>query len=130
MKATLTGLLLLGALVVGGCGGDDDEGGGSDPLSNCKKAVAEICSKFYGCLTDAELDAIRAFVPGVGNNEADCRTGFEGDSCSEQMLKCDSGTTYSAAKANECISQYKSLSCDEFADPATMTPAACEQTCQ
>jgi hypothetical protein len=44
------------------------------------------------------------------------------------MLKCASGTTYSAAKANECVAQYQSLSCDEASN--AMRPAACDQICQ
>jgi len=128
MKATLSSLLLFGVLAVGGCGGDDDDG--TDPLTTCKAMVAEICSKFYGCLTEAQLDLLRGLQVNVGNNEADCRTGYEAQECNEQMLKCDSGETYNAANASECVSQYKSLSCDEFANSATMTPAACEQICQ
>jgi hypothetical protein len=121
----LIGLLVFGALLVGGCGGDDDEG--SSPLAACKSIVQELCSKFYGCFTDAELD----LVPGiVGNNEADCRTKYEGEQCSEQMLKCDSGEIYDSSKASECVSQYRSLSCNEFKNPVTPTPAACEQVCQ
>ena len=37
------------------------------------------------------------------------------------------------AKAQECLSQYKSFSCDEFmgfATGATVKPAACDQTCR
>jgi hypothetical protein len=126
MRITSLGLSLIAVLIIGGCGGSDDNAAAT-PAAACKGITTEICSKFYGCFTDEELTAAAAIV---GNNEADCRTKFEGDSCSTEMLKCDSGKTYDSAKANECVTQYKSLSCAEFKNPATQTPAACDQVCQ
>lgn len=131
MKSVLAGLCVVGMFAVIGCGGDDDNGGGTGtPVEACKSIFAELCSKFYGCLSEAELDAARALdLFPVGNNEADCRTKNEQENCTEQQLQCDSGKTYSSSKASECLNQYKSYSCDEF---KTMNegPAACEAVCQ
>lgn len=131
MKNTLAGLCMLGLFAVVGCGGDDDGGGGTaTPLEGCKSIVAELCSKFYGCFTETELDAVRGLdlVP-VGNNEADCRTKNEQEQCGEQQLKCDSGKSYNSGKAKECLDQYKSYSCDEF-KTNDEGPAACDAICQ
>ena len=126
MKKVLATVSMLTLLAVVGCGGDDDDKNSSTstPLAACKSLVAENCSKYFGCYSDAELDAASAVV---GNNEADCRTKLEQQTCSEQMLKCDSGETYSSSKAAECLEQLEALSCSEFENGAE--PAACETVC-
>lgn len=126
MKITLAAFGILAALAVSGCGDDDEEGGGTgDPETACKSVMAELCAKFWGCFSDAELEAASAFV---GNNEADCRTKFVQDECGEQMTKCDSGEAFSSSKASECLSQFEALSCDEFG--TGNAPAACENVCE
>ena len=125
MKFTLAMFGLFAALTVSGCGGDDEDDATADPASACKSITAEICSKFFGCFTEAEQQAAAALI---GNNEADCRTKFEQNQCNEQMLKCDSGKTYSSAKASECLEQYKALSCSEVSGGTS--PAACDAICQ
>jgi hypothetical protein len=127
MRITLIGMSLVTLLMVAGCGDDDADSSTADPATACKAIVAETCSKYFGCFTEAELSLAAATI---GNNESDCRTKLGGTSCTAQKLKCDSGKTYSASKASECLDQYKSLSCDEISDPATADPAACEQICQ
>jgi hypothetical protein len=131
MKNVLAGLSIVGLFAIVGCGGDDDKGGGTGtPEAACKSIVAELCSKFYGCLSEAELDAARSLdLFPVGNNEADCRTKNEQEQCTEQQLKCDSGKSYNSGKASECLNQYKSYSCDEFTTQED-SPAACEAICQ
>jgi hypothetical protein len=126
MKSTLATMALFAGLVVAGCGGDDDGDATGNPITACKSLVAETCSKFWGCFTDSEL-ALAVDI--VGNNEADCRTKFEQENCTEQMTKCDSGKTFSSAKASECLSQFKALSCGEFTSTGT-DPAACEAVCE
>jgi len=131
MKKILASLCVMGLFAVVGCGGDDDKGGGTaTPADACKSIVAELCSKFYGCFNEEELDAARALdiIP-VGNNEADCRTKNEQDQCTEQQLKCDSGKSYNSGKASECLEQYKSYSCEEFKTQDD-GPAACDAICQ
>ena len=121
--------ILLSVYPLTGCGDDDDAG--SDPVALCKEGAKTICSKFYGCYTDEQLDLAAAVV---GNNEADCVTKWSEDlKCTTEGVKCDSGQTYDSAKAQECLSQYKSFSCEEFtgfASGATVKPAACDQTCK
>jgi hypothetical protein len=121
--------LLLGfwTALIGGCGGDDEGGSAGTPEQACKSYVSVICKKIFGCFSDAELDAAAQFV---GNNEADCRTKLEQDSCSEEMTRCDSGETYSSSKADECLDQTQALSCNEIMGVTAATPAACEQVCQ
>jgi hypothetical protein len=128
MKSAMAALCVVGMLAVVGCGGDDDDnkGGGTGTAAEaCKSFVTELCSKFFGCYSDEELDAAAALI---GNNEADCRTKLEQSTCSEQMIKCDSGKSFSSSKASECLSQYKQLSCNEVNDGAE--PAACDEVCQ
>jgi hypothetical protein len=124
MRKILAGLCVVGAFAVVGCGGDDKGSETATPLAACQSIVHEICSKYFGCLTKDQ----RTLLAGViGNNEADCRTKFEQDNCTDQKLKCDSGETYSSAKAQECLDQYKSYSCDEFGNGNA--PAACDAVC-
>lgn len=127
MKSAMAALCVVGMLAFVGCGGDDDDktGGTATAAEACKSIVAELCSKLFGCFSDEELKEAAAVV---GNNEADCRTKLEQETCSEQMVKCDSGKTFSSSKASECLTQYKQLSCSE-----TMTgaePAACDAVCE
>ena len=126
-KALFVVLLGLGLLPIG-CGSDDDDGVSNDPVGQCKDAAKATCAKFFGCFTNDELNL---FAQLVGNNEADCVTKFsESFMCNAEGVKCDSGETYNSATGKECINQIKSLSCDEIKNPATATPAACNQTCQ
>ncbi len=126
MKNILAGLSVVALLSVVGCGSDkDDNSSTSTPAAACKSVVAETCSKYFGCLSKDETDALSA---SIGNNEADCRTKLEQSACTEQKLKCDSGETYSSSKASECLDQFKSLSCDEFSQGTS--PAACDAICQ
>ena len=125
MKRALVGLVLaLGLASVPGCGSDDDS---SSPMSDCKSFYSAMCAKFYGCFTKDEL---APFAEIVGNNEADCRTKWQGENCTTEKVKCDSGETYDPSAAKECISQFKSLSCDEFSSDTAATPAACDQFCK
>lgn len=125
MKKILAGVCMLGLFAVVGCS-SDDKGGGSagTPEQACKTLVSALCSKFFGCFTKEEQMAAAALI---GNNEADCRTKYEQEQCGAEMVKCDSGETYSSTKAQECIDQYKALSCDEVKDGTT--PAACDAVC-
>jgi hypothetical protein len=125
MKKTLASLFVMGMFAVVGCGGDDDNAGTGTPEEACKSIMAEMCAKFFGCFSKDEL-ALAADV--VGANEADCRTKFVQDQCSSQMVKCDSGESYSSSKAKECLDQFKAFSCTEFGQGNT--PAACETVCQ
>jgi hypothetical protein len=132
MKKALGMLMLgLGLLPLNGCGDDDKDGGSSsDPVALCKEAAKTLCSKFFSCYTKDRISAAAAIV---GNNEADCVTKFSGSdnfNCTTEGTKCDSGDTYNAAKANECVSQFKSLSCNEITSGNVTTPAACEETCE
>lgn len=124
-RALVLFALGFGLLPLNGCGSDDDSSSG-DPIAQCKEAAAAVCAKFFGgCLTDEEEAAVAAFI---GNNEADCRTKFSAE-CTTEGTKCDSGEKYDSAAGRECISQIKSLSCEEaLADGAE--PAACDQLCK
>ena len=129
MKRALVGLVLaLGLASVPGCGSDDDSSS-SSTVALCKSLMTELCSKFYGCLSKEILDA----APDTfGNNEADCRTLWIGDQCSSQAAKCDSGEKYDSSAGNECLSQFKSLSCSEadLENGGFTPPAACNQVCK
>lgn len=125
MKRALVGLVLaLGLASVPGCGSDDS--GSSGAVGDCKKFVSAVCSKFFGCFSNAELSAFADFI---GNNEADCRTKL-GTECTSEKVKCDSGLSYDPAAGKECLSQFNALSCDEFGSDTTAQPAACDQTCK
>lgn len=126
-KALCVVMLGLGLFPLNGCGGDDK--GSSDPVELCKQAAQAVCSRIFACYSAEELDAASATV---GNNEADCVTkigGKDGFNCTTEGVKCDSGETFRADKANECIDQFQSLSCRELKSETSSTPAACEQTC-
>lgn len=125
MKTPLPLCCLMVALALVGCGDDDENAGASTPVEACRSAVAVVCAKVFGCLTDAE----EALVAGVwGNNEADCRTKYEADGCDPEMVKCDSDEAYSPANGKACVDQYQALSCAEAAQ--RVKPAICEQVCQ
>lgn len=129
-KAVSISVVLFGFLAAGGCSSSDDSS--SDPVAECKKGASTICSKFFSCFSQAELDLL---VDTVGNNKADCITKWEGPdqlNCTPEGVKCDSGKTYHADKASECESQFEAFSCTEFkgfATGATATPAACDAVC-
>jgi hypothetical protein len=125
MKLTWAVISGVFCLAIAGCGSSDSSS--SDPVATCNSAAEAICDKYYGCFTQAQL-AASADV--VGNNKADCVTKFEGESCTTEKVKCDSGQTYQPDKGTECVSQVKALSCSEFQDPNTATPAACTETCK
>ena len=121
MQKTLVGMCLVGILMVGGCSSKDDSST-ADPVSACKSLMGALCSKVFGCLTKAQQDLL---ADQYGNNESDCNTKLGGSNCGAEMTKCDSGTSYDASNASECLHQVQSLSCAEFMDPNTATPAAC-----
>lgn len=124
MKSPLAFGCSIARLALVGCG-DDDDSGTATPVAACHSAVAVICKKVFGCLTDAEED----LVAGVwGNSEADCRTKYEADRCDPEMVKCDSNKAYSSTKARQCIDQYEALSCAEAGN--MVKPAICEQICE
>jgi len=126
MRATLSLTLVVFFLGMTACS-SSDSGSSSDPATACNEAEEAICSKYFGCYTPAELSAS---ADTVGNNQADCVTKMEGASCTTEKVKCDSGQTYQPDKGNQCVSQIKALSCSEFTDPNTATPAACGQVCK
>jgi hypothetical protein len=125
MKKLLAGLCMVGMFAVVGCGGDDDEKGGdtSTPIAGCNAFADATCKKIFGCFDEAVLDLL---AEQFGNNESDCKTKLKKEGCTEAETQCDSGTSYDAAAANECLKQFNALSCDELSDPSTATPAACE----
>ncbi len=119
-------VLILFFLGMTGCG-SSDSGSSSDPVATCNQAMEAICSKYFGCFTAAELSAS---ADTVGNNQDDCVTKMEAENCTTEKVKCDSGETYQPDKGSECVSQIKALSCSEFEDQSTATPAACELVCK
>lgn len=130
MKKALGVLLLgLGLLPLSACSSDDKDSSSGDPVALCKQAAQTICSKIFSCYSKDELSASAAEV---GNNESDCVTKYtdvDHLNCSTEGVKCDSGEKYDADKAKECVSQYDSLSCNEFKGNSA-TPAACDQVCK
>jgi hypothetical protein len=128
MKRALVLLLASGLLPLNGCGGDDD--GGSDAVALCREAAATLCSKFFGCYTKEQLSAATALV---GKDEADCvakYTSSDQFNCTVEGTKCDAGETYDSGKANECVSEFKAITCSEITSGNISTPAACEETCK
>lgn len=133
-KLIVTGIASLTWLAVPGCGGGGSgSGGSSDPVAQCKQLATTICSAFFGCFTKAQQEAA---VDTIGDNETDCVTKWESAdelNCTTEGVKCDSGQTYHADEANECVQQFEAFSCSQFmgfAAGTTDTPAACNEICQ
>ena len=119
--------LSLGTLLLPGCSSSDDNGG-SDPVSECKSLTASECMKFYQCFTDDERAGQEDTV---GTSESDCEAKISADQCGTADTTCDSGKTYHADKAEQCIKDFKALSCDQFRAfmSATDLPASCNDVC-
>ncbi|HVY27643.1 MAG TPA: hypothetical protein VHB79_13910 [Polyangiaceae bacterium] len=124
MKQFLAGLLVFGALGSVACGSDDDGNETVTPEAACQSEVATICSKIWGGCVDSPSSTPVLW----GLNEADCRTKYEQNRCSAAMVECGAGETYNQAKAQECLDQYKAMSCDQL--KKLVPPSACGATCQ
>ena len=120
MKQFLAGLLVFGALGSAACGSDDKGNETVTYEAACQSGAAAVCSKVYSC-NDNPPPLL------WGHNEADCRTKLEQNQNCEKK-QCPSGTTYNQAKAQECLDQYRSLTCDQAS--SLIPPAACNAICQ
>jgi hypothetical protein len=124
MKQFLAGLLVFGAFCSVACGSDDKGNETVTPEAACQNEVATICSKIWsGCVDNPSATPLI-----WGLNEADCRTKYVQDRCSASMVECGAGKTYNQAKAQECLDQYKAMSCDQL--KKLVAPSACGATCQ
>ncbi len=120
--------LLVSGVLSAGCGGDDDDKE-LTPVEACEQVMGVLCDKFFDCLTQEQLTALSSVV---GLNSADCKTKFIADSCSTTNTMCDSGETYNASAASQCLDGYKAYSCNNilgYADGSTPDPAICDQVC-
>ena len=114
-----------------GAGGTTGPGGTADATTLCNELATAICSKLYGCYTAEELVTVSKVA---GQDEAGCITKWVTDlGCATDPTDCEAGQTYNSAKAQECVSDYKALTCAGFMGFLMGTapkPAACNEACK
>jgi hypothetical protein len=116
---------LVGSAGVAACG--DDDGGGDDWRALGISAANEGCEKAYECLSAAELTALRAIEPQIGNTVDECKANFRAEVMAEDA-PCNPGETYNASAATQCVSEWTAMSCDQLrASPDG--PVICSQVC-
>jgi len=112
-----------------GCSGES-EGDTTDATTLCNQLASAVCSKFYSCYSAEQLTSM---VEVAGKDEAACRDKWATDlHCATDPKDCKAGQTYSSAKANECVSDYKAFTCAQFVSfmaGSTPAPAACSEGC-
>jgi hypothetical protein len=116
----------VGIWSLGACGGDSSSGSSiSDPVDGCKQGNQVLCDKIFKCYTKDELDRLK---DGIGLNSSDCTTKFNAQ-CTPEMQNCNSGETFHADKASECLDGFKTFTCDDIKRDPLVSPAACDQVC-
>ncbi len=115
--------LVLGALVLlPSCGG----GSAAAPATAnaaCREEVAQACDRAYACVAVADRDT--DFTDQYGTSLADCKSTVVDAQCATAAADCP---TYDATKVAACDSETAHLTCPQFFDPTTPTPA-CDAVC-
>lgn len=114
-----------------GSGGNTSPSAATDPTALCNELATAICSKLYGCYT---ADQLASMSKVAGQDEAACTAKWATDlGCATNPTDCKAGQTYNSAKAQECVNDYKALTCADFMGflmGTTPKPAACDEGCQ
>jgi hypothetical protein len=129
----------------------------SDPAATalCNQYTAATCERFFTCGADdlaaAEADAEADATGDLWNSDcttqqahkpayfpasfacypsvADCTAHEQAKACSDVAdTACDQGETYHADKAQDCVSAWQGLTCDEIKAFSTQ-PIVCSQIC-
>ncbi len=91
--------------------------GGSSPQDECDKEASAFCNKLYQCVDPATIKTTLGYA-----SESDCeateRTAFK---CTNATANCPAGTTFDGSRADQCISDYSNLACNQIAT----VPASC-----
>jgi len=97
---------------------------GSSPADECNKIVQTTCDRLFECLDQATLTTLGY------SSEADCDTKLGAQTnCANAQSSCPAGTTYNGSMADQCVNDYKALTCDQL-KTAGSTPASCSKVCQ
>jgi len=116
----LSGLLGLGLV---NCGSNSSD---LTPQTACNQAMAAVCNWANKCGGTAALTAIDPSYTTV----AACISGEQAAGCTGTNAACDTGTTFHADLANQCISGISAMACPTSSTSATTEPAVCSQICQ
>ena len=145
---TITMIAVLGASLLG-CSK-------SDPAATklCNDYAAATCERFFTCGADDIAAAVAAaaarnddlstsdctpkqvdkpsYFPtrfACYQSAADCTTKEQAKMCSDVAdTKCDDGETYHADKAQDCVSDWQALTCDQIT-AFTDEPIVCKEIC-
>ena len=98
----------------------------ADPVAACKEMTSAMCNKIYGCLTGADLEALKSVL---GANAAECARMMQAENCTADSAKCDAGTSYKPDKAAQCVSDVKSMTCAALMSEDSDGPASCAAVC-
>jgi hypothetical protein len=109
-------LAILGLLGAAAC--DDGDISYQDA---CKEMAAAVCDKAFNCGSDSPV----AFYTSQYESQAKC-TSEEKAVCTTTDTGCDSGETYHADKAKQCVDGFTALSCSELEGDF---PAGCSEVC-
>ena len=116
------GALFLSAAagLIAGCGGCGDTVDEFPP-----EAAKAICEKIYSCCTAAELSGNSTYGP----NQAACESSLRNQLAGPNRLKQSESKgrlVYHDDLFDECIAQYKALSCEQLKSNVTTVTPACD----
>ena len=118
-------LMVAAASALGACGGGSDS-----PAEQCRQGEQTLCNRYYECYSADEIMAA-----GLPAAKSDCVAFIDGASdqkCADATAanQCDTGETFHAGKADDCISELDDATCAEFTDGEQQTYApSCNQIC-
>ncbi|MBP9112483.1 MAG: hypothetical protein KBF88_06715 [Polyangiaceae bacterium] len=130
MKKYFFAAFLVLTATVSGCSSSTDPASASKSAATaCEAAVKINCSKIYSCLTQEQRDAAAAFLD-VGSSESDCTTKQKASNCANTTTNngCEEGQTYSASKAEACLTRLQAITCEQLLSEDTNIE--CENPCE
>ncbi len=102
-------------LILGACGGNS-------PQDECDKIADVACSKLYQCVDATTIKTTFGFA-----SQSDCVSTYRSTlKCATATSNCPAGTTYDGAAADQCVSDYNNLACNQLATGTT--PVSCSQS--
>ncbi len=90
-----------------------------------ERAAQTVCTKLYGCCTADEVKDNGTYGPDQAACERNVRRSFD-QTASIEDSEAKGRVAFHADRAEECLTQYEALSCEQLKSNATTVTPACE----